>query len=563
MQNSNRVADFQAECCEAVYEGLMNRCFLNALKKNINMTHDMAKECAKYSTSVLRNAGGISLLTDAIESADPVTKRFLSRISDECVAISTEMSKDMILADAVKSALEAEEPMDDNFEDDDMMDEPEPEDTTLTDEMDNLDSMSAVPEMPKEFKNKDISEIQLDTRITEKELNALKTAANKTDLDDMAGIISDKVANVLQAEKVQRAKLTEEKERIKNAIMDNPSNEISDDSAAEAAMDRILAVPMSKLGMTVYNTLFSTLQRRAIESVMAYGNTNIPVADILTELTINNTYDIFKPVKKTFESVITQASFMSAATEGCCDDEKMDDVISKATTFATIVYTMLEMLHTSKLHCCSPMDVRHMMTKNPKDVAPTNDVANVINRDYVRAVEENKRRIYKCTEAEDVEAIRAKLVDSKINIITAKESGMAINDDVLTQICGLIDIANQRIADLSKPAAESTVLDRMTTARAADLGNLNLIASSIKYKNFDNIRFKCVEATGANGTFNVFAESKNNCVYKTQLDVVGMEGVEPDKYIKFLVGQSRFNGMVKNGEPVDYVVEYDSKKIVF
>lgn len=564
MQNSNRISDFQAECCESVYEGLMNRCFVNALKKNIKMTPEIGKECVKYSTNVLRNAGGISLLTNAIESAeDTMTKSFLSRISDACVFIGMEMSKNMILSDAVKGALEAQdEGIDDGYEDEDMMDEPEPEDTTLTDEMDNLDSMSAVPEMPKEFKNKDISEIQLDTRITDRELAALKTAAEKTDLDDISTIISDKVANVLQAEKVQRFKLTEEKERLKSAIMDNPTNDISDDSAAEAAMERMLAVPMSKLDTTVYNSLFSTLQRRAIESLLAYNNSNVGVADILTELTINNTLNIFKPLEKTFESVLTQASFMSAAME-CGDDCQMDDIMQKATTIATIVYTMLEMMHTTKLNSCTPMDVKDMMTKNAKDVAPTNDVANVVNRDYKRAIEENKRRIYKCTEASDVEIIRAKLVDSKINILAAKESGIAIKDDVVDQISNLIDIANQRIEDLSKPATETAVLDRMTSARSADLGKMNLIASSIKYKNFDNIRFKCTEAVDNRALFNITAEKDKNCVYKTQLDVVGMEGVEPDKYIKYLVSQSRFNGMVKNGEPVDYVVEYEGRKIAF
>ena len=554
MQVSHRVADFQAECIESVFEGLMNRCFLRALKDNIDLTQDIANECVNYSTNVLRNAGGIALLMNAIESAEPKSKSFLSRIANECVAVGCEMSKDMILSDAVKSALEAGE--EDAEPIDDEMDETDPEDTTLEDELGNLDDYSASPEMPAEFKNKDISEIQLDTKITEKELNALKQAAAKTDIDAVSNVISDKVSNVLQSEKVQRFKLNEEKERIKTAIMDNPNNDVNDEHAAEAVMNRMLAVPTAELDTSVYNSLFSTLQRRAIESLMAYEHVNIPVSDILTELTVNNTFNIFKPVEKTFESVVERATFMTAAMESG-DDAHMEDVIKKATTLATVVYTMLEMLNTTKMNCCGPMDVKAMVTKNAKNVSPTNDVANVVNTDYKRAIEANKRRIYKCTEASDVEEIKANLINTKANLMSARESGIAIKDDVIDQLSNIISIADQRIADLNRPAKESAVLDRMTSARSIDLGNLNLIASSIKYKNFDNIKFKCTECTDSIASFDVYADKGRDHVYKTSLLVRGMEGVELDKYVKYLVSKSKFNGMVKDNEPIDYAVMYD------
>jgi hypothetical protein len=493
---------------------------------------------------------------NAIESADTKSKGFLSRIATECVAVGCEMSKDMILSDAIRCALEAGEdeidaPMGDE------MDDADPEDTTLEDELGNLDNYSASPEMPAEFKNKDISEIQLDTKITEKELNALKQAAAKTDIDAISNVISDKVSNVLQSEKVQRYKLNEEKERLKTAIMNDPSNDVNDENAAEAVMTRMLAVPMADLETSVYNSLFSTLQRRAIESIMAYENTNIPVSDILTELTVNNTFEIFKPIKKTFESVVERATFMTAAME-CGDDDHMNDIMEKATTIATIVYTMLEMLHTTKMNSCGPMDVKHMVNKNVKNVAPTNDVASIINSDYKKAIEENKRRIYKCTEASDVEAIKAKLISTKFNLMSAKESGIAVNDDVIAQISGVIDIATQRIADLTAPAKESAVLDRMTSARSVDLGNLNLIASSIKYKNFDNIKFKCTECTDSSAMFDIYADKGKDHVYKTSILVKGMEGVEPDKYIKYLVTKSKLTNMPKADE-IDYAVIYDGK----
>ena len=558
MQIANRVADFQAECTESVYEGLMNRCFINSLKKNIDLTPEMAKECVDYSTNVLRNAGGIALLMNAIESADPRTKSFLSRISDQCVIVGAEMSRDMILSDALRSATEEAdedmEPMDDEMMDD-IDEEQDPEDTTIDEELDNLGSYGAPPEMPKEFKNKDISEIQLDTKITTKELDALKRAAAKTDLDDISEIISDKVENVLQAEKVQRFKLNEEKERLKTAIMDNPNNAVSDEGAAESVMERMLAIPTSNLEVSVYNSLFSTLQRRAIESVLAYENTNIRMSDILTEITVNGTMPIFKPLKKTFESVVERASFMTAAVE-CGDDCHMEEVMKKATAIATIVYTMLEMMHTTKLHSCGPMDVRNMVTRNVKDVAPTNDVANVVNSDYQRAIECNKRRIYKCVEASDVDAIKSQLINTKVNLLAAKESGIAIKADVIDQLDNLIELADNRIAVLTAPVEESVIFDRMTSARATDVGNLNLIASVIKHKNFDNVKFKCLESSGSNALFDVYVEKGKDRVYTSRLQVSGMESVAPEKYVKFLIAKSKLNDIVHD-DPIDYAVIYD------
>lgn len=553
MQISNKVVNFQAECYESVFEGLMNRCFINALKNNIAMDKDIANECVKYSTQVLRNAGGISLLTNALETADLKDKRFLSKIVEECVVIGTEMSRDMILGDA-KKALEAE--LEDETLDD--IDETDPEDVTLDEELNTLNSYSQAPEMPKEFKNKDVHDIQLDTKITSKELNALRNAATKTDLDALSEIISDKVTNVLQAEKVNRYKLNEEKERLKTTIINSQANAASDDTAAESVMEKLLAIPTSSLDYSVYTSLFSILQHRAMESILAYENVNMPMCNILTELTVNNTFDIFHPIKKTFESVVDQATFMTAALE-CGDDEHMNDVVEKATTLATIIYTMLEMLHSTKLNKCTPKDVKDMITKDVKDVAPTNDVCNTINKDYKRAIENNKRMIYKATEADDVETIKAKLINSKLNIMTAKESGLAINDDVINSLSHLIDIADMRIRDLSKPAQESTRLDRMTTAMSTDIGRANLIASAIKYKNYDNIRFKCVESVGDTATFDVYANKGKETIYRTRLNVVGMESVDPAKYIKYLVTKSKFS----DKENIDYMVFYDSKNTVF
>lgn len=561
LPTTDPVALFQLQCCESVYEALMSKCFIKALKPNIPLSPEIAKECATYCTAVLRNAGGIGLLTNAIESATGSKKSFLQRFNDACVSTGLQISTEAVLNDAMWSAIEDAE------EDDVPTDVDLGEDEDDLDEYDDMDPddiddepEEAAPEMPKEFKGKTIDQIQLDTKISEKELGKLKSAADKVDLDDISQIISDKVTNVIQAEKVQRYKLNEEKERIKQAIIDDSSNAIEDENAAESAMDTMLNVPLSRLDTGVYTTLFSTIQRRAIESTMIYENGNVSVADMLTELTVNNTMDCFHPVNKTFYDATSRAIEMSVITEDC-DEEHMEKVINSATTFATIVYTMLEMLHTMNLNTCTPKDVKAVVTKNAGKVAPTNDVCNAINKNATAAIEDKKKFIMACAKKNDTIGLENAISDIKVikgRLIQAKENvGLKINDSIMPQLDNLIDIASQKKAAIEAQYTmgnESASYDRVTAARRSDISRMDSIARALRSKNFDNIKFKCCESSGESTIFSVSAERGKTPVYKTELCVAAMESIAPEKYIKYLINGSKLKDVTPNNETPDYCV---------
>ena len=559
------INNFQCNCIESAFEAIVSKCFIDALRKNIPFNSTIAAECAEYSKKVLRNAGGISLLTNAIESFNDsnISKLgFLERFNNACVEAGLEMSSSMILRDACMSAIEDANDDSDDFGDDS---EPEMEEDAYEDEEDTLDDEEPVedetPEMPKEFKGKPIDEIQLDTKISPKELDALKKAADKIDLEEISQVVSDKVANVIQAEKVQRFKLNEEKERIKQAIIDDPSNGIEDEDAAESAMETMLNVPVSKLDTAVYTTLFSTLQRRAVESVMTYERGNTSVSDILAEITVNNTFDIFTPEQMTFFDATSRAVEMTIATEAC-DDDHMENIIKNSTIFATIIYTLLETLHTMNLNTCCPTDVKKIITKDADDVTARTKVESKMN-DYKEALEAKKKCIISCAKKRDVVGLENAISDIKIikgRLITAKENvGFNIKPEIMTELDSLIDLATTEITSIedtyNRGMESTTSYDKITGARESDISQMNSIARVLKYKTFDNIKFKCCESAGSSAVFSVSAEVGKTPVYTTELKVTGMESViTPDRYISYLCKNSKISDLTKANENIDICV---------
>lgn len=555
----NKVSDpverFQLECCEIAFESLFSKCFIDSLAPNVSITHnkEVIAECTNYAKKAIRNAGGISILTNAIENVkDPFKKEFLTDFSNACVEFGNALSVGKFVDHAVKAATEAEDTDIDETDIDDTDDIADEEDSID----DTPDDVVSAPEMPKAFAGKELSEIQLDTRISDADIAKLKKAADKVELDNVSKIVSDKVANVIQAEKVTRYKLDEEKERLKQALIDDETNAIDDDKAAESAMESLIDVPLARYDVRTHQTLFSTLQRRAVEALMSYklDSDKVHASDVLTEITVNCTTEAFKPESMSFYSAATKAIEMTVANE-CSDPESMKKIVSNATTFATIIYTLIELMHTMSLHTCTPGEVKNICTKDC-NVTSVNDVACVINKNASAAIENNKKNIFKMASVEDVENAISDVKVLKGNLIDAKESsGIPIDQVVFDKLDDLIQCGEQKIVDIEnnfKSATESAMIDRISRYKEEDIYRLNNIARAIKYKTFDNIKFRCKEAAGGNAMFAVEACMGKTPVYTSELNVVGMESATPERYIQYLVQKSSIKSVIPRGEQPDY-----------
>ncbi len=546
---TNSAERLRLECYEIAFESLFTKCFINSLTPNVNCTStDVVSECANYAKSAIRNAGGIGVLTNAVEhESDPFKKEFLNNFVDSCVSIGNEMSNRILAKQIMKSAIESDENMD--------FDDPDEDDLDADDTTDTEDDIDTAPEMPKSFSGKDISEMQLDTKISDKDIENLKKAADKLDLDSISKVVSDKVADVIQAEKVTRYKLDEEKQRLKQALIDDDSNDITDDNVAESAMESMLEVPLVKYDVTAHRTFFSNIQRKAVESLMSYkSNADVQAADVLMDITARNTTSIFTPKELSFKDAATKVIEMTVATE-CASPEQMTDIVSKATIFATIIYTLVEMMHTTSLYKCTPKEVKDVCTREC-DVSRVNDVANIVNKNATAAVEMNKKTIGKMVSIEDVRDLDEYYTDLKTKLQNAKESaGIPIDDAVIAKLDELTTFAENRMIDIEKsyqPGAESYSYDSLSRTREDDVHRLNSIANAIKYKTFDNIKFRCKEATDTTAVFAVEACIGKTPIYSSQLNLAGLENVEPERYIQYLMEKSTIRSVVPRGEQPDY-----------
>lgn len=602
------------------FESLFTKCFVDALYPNVNIKgkNEVIAECVDYSKKTLRNAGGISILTNAIESTnDPYKKEFLNEFNNACVELGNSMVVDRVIEHAINSrADEAFGPFgkskkstsnDVNFDDvtakytkinknlsdkrqtlsaksdsedkkkfgrimkgynrsvateeydedvDDMNDIDVEDDDIDVSGTEKDDIVSKEPEMPKSLAGKDIGEVQLDSRISDKDIDNLKKAASKIDISNISKIVSDKVADVIQAEKVARFKLEEEKERLKQALINDEDNSIEDDNAAESAMESMLEIPLSKYDVRTHTSLFSTLQRRAVESIMSYkmDSKNVNTSDVLSEITINNTLDIFKPQQMTFYSAATKAIEMTVVNESA-DPETMQKIVSNATIFATIIYTFIELLNTMSLHTCTRNEIKDICTKNC-NVSSVNDVACVVNKNATAAIENNKKNILKMSSIEDVNNAISDIKILKGNLVDAKEqAGVPIEQNVFDKLDELIECGERRISTIEsnfKALTESAIDMGIAKNKDADVSKLNGITAAIKYKTFDNVKFVCKEAAGGKGVFAVEACLGKTPIYTSNLLVTGMESATPERYVQYLVQRSNLKSVTPRGDQPDY-----------
>lgn len=578
---SNAADRFQLECTETAFEALFNKCYIEALSANLESASnpDIINECVNYSTSVLRDAGGIGLLTNAIESAKSYKiKSFLENFSNACVEAGVEMADSMTNA-SYASALEwseddtvddtninkfdgpASEDYDDDYDDDD--DEDEDDDDEMDEEENEEYDTDILPEMPKEFKGKEINEVQLDTKITDKELNSLRNAADKTAIDDIAAIVAEKVAKVINAEKYNRYRIDEAKNKLKEAIIADPSNSADDAVTAESVMNNMLEVPLDKLESPVYTSLFTTLQRRAMEAIITFQNTNTPVAGVLEEITCNSTFDIFNKKELTFEEAAARAVEMAVITE-CVDECNTDRMASKATEFAIIIYTLLELMNTMSIHRGTPSEVKCIVNKE-RPFSPTNDVVNVVNNRFAPAIEKLKRGIRACETVADVESTIARVESLKSKLYQSKENGLGIEAVVFDQLDSIIEYGKQRLTALEKSANfanESAFIDTVSKVRESDVANMNAVARSLRGKNFDNVTFKCMEAANGHAAYSVEANIGNTRVYRTSVNLAGLESTDPDAYMNFIFKKSNMANIAPNNEKPEATVIYNGRNTV-
>lgn len=555
---------------DLAFHTVVNKVFLGALPiSESEMTRENTLAISTYSLKALESAGGFGLLEKAIENTtDPYKLNFLTEIKEVCESAAMTVANRVAMEDAGDdsssddSSSDNNDSNDNNDSSDDKSDsedsgaEPRFDDEKVkedSDEKTSIDDIKApddtkpVPLKPEIIRHGiPYQKLKADAKMTDKEYANFVESMGKLDLPEISKKINERVEVALKAEKETYKMIDEADQRLKDAITDKAEDEGDSltDSQAEEVKESMLSVPL-KGKQRSHMSLFSKLQASAFEAVQLEGYTDYDniSADILLGVTENFTIPgIFGHTEPTVEQAINSAlnyTLYQEANE--CVNPRDAMVIGNAV--ATIVYTLLQTMHSMNLVRITPLMVKQCcVSRGPFEARRVNPMDDFDVR--VRAaLEKNNKQVSGTRYTTDVESAIENLNRIRSKVYTARDHGLPVKESTIRAIEASINMALKKKSSLDA-AMESVVSPGMygTSPRyfETDVCSMNRLMNTFRNTPVDAIEFACKEgATRINvvGLLNGKNIKNSTIVLENAVDV------PTASYLKALVIQSKLPTM--------------------
>lgn len=242
-----------------------------------------------------------------------------------------------------------------------------------------------------------------------------------------------------------------------------------------------------------------------------------------------------------------------AANECVCPQQ----AVVLGTALATIVYTLLQTMHSMNLVRITPV----MVKKCCYGVSPCEDrrPANLDNFDVrVRsALEKQCRRVNRMRYAPDVESAIDELNNIRSKVYTARDYGFKIEDDTVSAIESAISRAL-----IKKNEIECALEATLNTPKSSygnsskyfetDIANMNRLTRTFANKPVDAIEFRCTEGAEV---INVIGIKDGHNVVNTSFALESSIDVPTANYLKRLVGLSKIKD-VSFGDTIPTITTY-------
>ena len=450
---------------------------------------------------------------------------------------------------AKKAHQNGEDADDEDEEDDTDGDVPEVKPSDIhPDKFDNAMSDNTQPPKPEVIRHGvPLQKLVADAKMTDEEFDRFASRLDRLDVPAVTNIINDRVITAMKAEKETYQLNDEANQRLKDAITDSKNNDLEVDPMPEnqanseprdegdldktnfnepAPDDQVntdngqggsdnLAttdkeaedIKESVLTLALRNrprdhmSVFSKIQSSAIESLLSYGVTDFSKInfDLLEDITLESTFDIFPNKKeKSFAQKMENLMGLKAATEGFCpNDICKEDLMTVGTAMCTIIFTLLQTLHTMNLVKITPTMAKNMC-EAPCPVTDPKCV-NDVNTQASAALEEHKRNIIRMDNIPDLENAITGICSIQQQINDAKSKGSRIDPNIETSLEAVLNMAKVK-KDRLKAALdgmdvkESALMDMYVDM---DVISMNTAARSFRNTPVDQIQFICNEsATG-------------------------------------------------------------------
>ena len=559
---------------DLTFHTVVNKVLLGALPiDSSELTRENAIAISTYSLKALESAGGFGLLEKAIENTkDPIKKNFLNTIHDVCIEsakdvvnrIAMEDTDDIVVTtreidpgdtkstDSENTSNTEDSGADPSLDDKDMKDDPVNSDTSI-DDIKAPDDSKPVPIKPEVIRQGiPFQKLVADAKMTDAEYGRFVDRMGKLDIPEVSKMINERVETAMKAEKETYRMIDESDQKLRDAITDKAEDEgesLTDDQAEEIK-ESMLLVPL-KNSTRDHISLISKLQTAAIESIQISNTTDFDKVDpdMLLNITENYTIPgIFSHTEPTltqiFEGALNRVKF-EAANECVCPQQ----AVVLGTALATIVYTLLQTMHSMNLIHITPMMVKQCC----HGITPCEDRRPVHLNDYdvrVRsALEKQCRRINKMRYAPDVESAIDELNNIRNKVYTARDYGYKVSDETVEAIENAISRALTKKNEI-ECALESTLVDNKSSYGHSrryfetDVANMNRLTRTFANKPVDAIEFRCTEGADI---INVIGIKDGHNVVNTSFALESSIDVPTAKYIKRLVGLSNIKDIEFGG----------------
>lgn len=385
----------------------------------------------------------------------------------------------------------------------------------------------------------------VDAKMTDEEYEKFSNKVDSLDIAKISNIVNEKVVNAIADEKENYHAMDESNSRLKDAILKDDS--VADEKAAESVIESILEIPKKKY-QSEYQSLFSKLQLMAVESIALKPDIDMskPDVDILTDITINSTFDAFAnkaATESTLIDTLNRAISMQSALEGAagcdCNTEKF---VQLGTAFATIIMALLETLHTMGFINPTSGDIKNIVNADTTVAKSIASIKNDVDNKVDIALENNEKRLNGYKSSGAVEATLVNLGTLKNKLIDATESGIDISFDTFSRIDALIEKARTKLTALEN--ADEIGYDLSNDRRhEEDILKANRVQKYVAARKPEHADFICTENAGSIGV-DISCYNDNKVVYHSSMALEGTHnGITAEDYVNLILNKSKFAGM--------------------
>lgn len=385
----------------------------------------------------------------------------------------------------------------------------------------------------------------VDAKMTDEEYEKFNNKVDSLDIAKISNIVNEKVVNAIADEKENYHAMDESNSRLKDAILKDDS--VADEKAAEAVIENILEIPKKKY-QSEYQSLFSKLQLMAVESIALKPEIDMsrPDVDILTDITINSTFDTFankSANESTLIDTLNRAISMQSALEGAAGcDCNTENFVQLGTAFATIIMALLETLHTMGFINPTTGDIKNIVNADTTVAKSIASIKNDVDNKVDIALENNEKRLNGYKSSGAVEATLVNLGTLKNKLIDATESGIDISFDTFARIDALIEKARTKLTALE--TADEIGYDLSNDRRhEEDILKANRVQKYVAARKPGHTDFICTENAGSIGV-DISCYNGNKVVYHSSMALEGTHnGITAEDYVSLILNKSKFAGM--------------------